>query len=108
MARVVTDSCNMESHVYTQTVHQSFSPNLPYSHTNLVSGSMFISVNCGGGGKKLNIQFNKSYFFSHEKKPVHVKENPKPLKAHFRICFQHLSEACIIPLSKVLYATQKS
>lgn len=60
MTRVVADSSNMESNVYPQTEHQSFSPNLPYSHTNLVSGSMFISVNYH---KKLNILFQKSYFF---------------------------------------------
>ena len=79
MTRVVTDSCNMESNVYTQTVHQSLSPNLPYSHTNLVSCSMFISVNYQ---IKLNIQFKKSYFFFHMNKICTCKRKSQSLSNH--------------------------
>lgn len=109
MTKVVVDSCNMESNVYTQTVHQSLSPNLPYPHTNLVSGSMFISI--PPPKKRLNIQFEESYFFSHEQNLYVWKKIPKSFKPHFWICFQHFwsiyhtSLKSSMPYSEILTMT---
>ena len=81
MTRVVTDSCNMESNVYTQTLHQSLSPNLPYSHTNLVSCSMFISVNY-----QIKLNLSSLIFFTWTKF-VPVKENPKAFQTTLELAF---------------------
>ena len=95
MRRVVADSSNMESKCLYQTVHQSFSPNLPYSHTNLVSGSMFISVNYP---KKLNIPFKMSYFFT-QTKFIHV------IKAFRTWSIYHNFLKSSVPYSDILMMT---